>query len=299
VDILIVNQEQDGHAMNLTNLVSRTRAPAPWSEGDNIPWHEPGFSRRMLQEHLSQAHDAASRRLEIIDRHVGWIHHEVLAERPAKILDLGCGPGLYSSRLARLGHTCAGIDYSPASIEYARAEAARQDLACTYRLHDIRTAEYGSGYGLAMLIYGEFNVFRPADARRILAQAYGALAGGGLLLLEAHTFSAVQNLGEDPSVWYSAESGLFAAEPHLCLQESYWDAAHNTATIRYYVVDAASATVTRYAQSMQAYTEQDYSSLLASSGFEGTRFFPSLTGQASSPPADFWVIVAQKPAGAA
>ena len=50
--------------MKLPDLVGREPAPDPWTEGEKIPWHEPEFSRRMLEEHLSQHHDAASRRLE-------------------------------------------------------------------------------------------------------------------------------------------------------------------------------------------------------------------------------------------
>ena len=103
--------------MELDGILSRRLPPEPWSEGDNIPWSEPGFSRRMLREHLTQSHDLASRRREKIDAHVEWIHREVLAGSPARILDLACGPGLYASRLARLGHRCVGIDFSPASID--------------------------------------------------------------------------------------------------------------------------------------------------------------------------------------
>ena len=106
--------------MNLLDVIHRTSAPEPWAEGDKIPWHDPAFSRRMLREHLSQAHDAASRRAIIIDEHVDWIQREVLLNRSSRVLDLGCGPGLYSSRLAQRGHTCMGIDFGPASIEYAR-----------------------------------------------------------------------------------------------------------------------------------------------------------------------------------
>jgi len=118
--------------MQLLDIVSRASIPSPWSEGDNIPWDEPGFSRRMLEEHLSQEHDAASRRFATIDQHVDFIHQRLLSGRPVKLLDLGCGPGLYTSRLARLGHTCTGIDYSPASIDYAEKQAARESLPCTY-----------------------------------------------------------------------------------------------------------------------------------------------------------------------
>ena len=88
--------------MNLLDLVRRQPIPEPWAEGQKIPLDDPSFSRRMLREHLSQDHDAASRRFAIIDQHVAWIHHQVLSDRTSRILDLGCGPGLYTSRLSRL-----------------------------------------------------------------------------------------------------------------------------------------------------------------------------------------------------
>lgn len=267
--------------MKLLEIIERTANPAPWSEGDNIPWHEPAFSRRMLQEHLSQEHDAASRRFTGIERHVHWIHSEVLSARPTKILDLGCGPGLYTSRLAQLGHTCVGIDYSPASVAYAQHLAASENLRCRYQLDDIRTADYGSGYGLVMLIFGEFNVFRPRDARKILRKAYFALTDGGLLLLEPHTFAAVQGLGEEDSSWYSAQAGLFSERPHLCLQEGLWDPHSSTATVRYFVIDGRTGDATQHAQSFQAYTEDELFSVLSNSGFTEPRVYPSLTGAES------------------
>ena len=63
-------------------------------------------------------------------------------------VDLGCGPGLYSSRLARLGHACTGIDFSPASVAYAREQAAAQGLDCRYHEGDVRRTDFAAGYGL-------------------------------------------------------------------------------------------------------------------------------------------------------
>src|SRR5512140_3260874 len=100
--------------MKLIDIVLRPLTPEPWTEHDNIPWYEPEFSKRMLNEHLCQEHDAASRRTERIEKQTDWIHKELLDEKPTWILDLGCGPGLYTTRLAQLGHTCSGIDFSPA-----------------------------------------------------------------------------------------------------------------------------------------------------------------------------------------
>ena len=263
-------------AFNILNLIERKALPEPWAEGDNIPWSEPGFSERMLAEHLSQAHDAASRRFEIVERHVEWIHQKLLKGKQSKILDLGCGPGFYTSRLAKLGHECIGIDYSPASVTYATEQHEKENLGCQYLHEDIRQANFGTGFDLAMLIFGELNVFRPADAKDILKKANHALVDGGVLLLEPHSFDVVKSIGEGSSSWYSAKSGLFSDKPHICLDESFWDEQSSTATKRYFIIDASNSDVARYATTYPAYTEQQYRSLLKECGFETIEFYPSL-----------------------
>jgi SAM-dependent methyltransferase len=281
--------------MNLIDILNRQSPPRPWLEGEKIPWNDPGFSQRMLREHLSQEHDAASRRLAVIDRHVDWIHKKLLSGQPTRVLDLGCGPGLYTSRLARLGHQCTGIDFSPASIVYASEQAQSQRLACRYVQADIRTADYGTGYGLAMLIFGELNVFAPSDARAILRRTHEALDETGILLLEPHTFAAVQGAGSQPCTWYSSDSGLFSHRKHLCLNESFWDAHSSVATQRYHIVDALTGDVTRHASSMQAYTDDQYRDLLRATGLGDIEFHAGMGCDQTSRNGSFLAITARKP----
>jgi SAM-dependent methyltransferase len=262
--------------MKLSEIIQRNLEPKPWAEGEKIPWNDPDFSRRMLQEHLSQKHDAASRRIPIIEKHVDWIHSFVLDGKPSHILDLGCGPGLYATRLATLGHACHGIDFGLASIEYAVKQAPEN---CSYTLGDIRATDFGSGYDLVMFIFGEFNVFKPEDANLILGKAHAALSPGGKILLEFTTYDAVYELGNQPATWYSAENELFAEEPYLCLMESFWDQEAAVAIERYYIVDAASGEVTRYSASTKAYEDNKLVEMLAQVGFQNPTFYPSLTGE--------------------
>lgn len=278
--------------MNLQDLVNR-KTPAPWSEGDNIPWNEPGFSSRMLKEHLSQEHDAASRRAITIDRHVSYIHRKVLGGKAARVLDLGCGPGLYLQRLARLGHTCRGIDFSPASIEYARQQAGREGVSIQYELSDLRKANFGSGFDLGMLIYGEFNVFSPEAGRSILERAYAALAPGGRFVMEPSPVEHIRAIGAQPPRWYTATSGLFSDRPHLVLEESFWDEKARAATVRFFLVDAATGEATRYAASYQSYSDDEYRGLFEACGFEDIEFLPNLTGEGQRAK-DFIAIKARK-----
>jgi SAM-dependent methyltransferase len=283
--------QNEGRNMKLTDLINRKPVAEPWSEGEKIPWNDPDFSGRMLKEHLSQKHDAASRRTTRIKKHVDWINGILLAGSPSHILDLGCGPGLCAARLAALGHAIVGIDFSPASIEYAKNHSPQE---CSYIFSDIRSADFGTGYDLVMFIFGEFNVFKPADARLILNKAYAALKPGGQLLLEISTFDGVEQMGNMPSTWYSAESGLFSADPHLCLMENFWDEEQSAATQRFYIIDAAKNEVTPYAFTTLAYEEEAIQTLVMETGFTDVRFLPSLTGKTQKDVDELMVVVARK-----
>ena len=280
--------------MKICDIIDRVESPLPWVEGDNIPWNDPEFSERMLKEHLSQDHDHASRQLTTIEKHVNWIHNDLLSRAPIRILDLGCGPGLYTYHLSMFGHRCVGIDYAPASIAYAIDKARQEMVSCQYVLDDIRTAEYDDDFGLVMFLYGEFNSLSPLDARSIVNKAYNALRRDGILLLEPHTFEGVKERSKPSTSWYSRQAGLFSSVPHVVLVERMWSERHNTITIRHYIIDLATCNVTRYAQSAQAYTNEEYSALLINSGFSDIKFMSSLTGSTKDEQQGFQVIVARK-----
>ncbi len=276
--------------MKLEDILNRRVPPEPWEEGDKIPWDDSDFSRRMLVEHLSQSHDRASRRGSVIDQHVAWIHDSLLRGKRSRILDLGCGPGLYTTRFASLGHECSGIDFSPSSIDYAREQSVRQLRACDYRQADLRAVDYGAGFDLVMLIFGEFNMFSRQDALTILRKARQSLVPSGLLLIEAHTFDFVEAMGQAVPSWRSVPAGLFSGRPHLVLTEHFWHERRRVATQRTFVIDAGTSNVDRYVETTQAYTVEDYSSALTESGFSLRQTYPALPG--SPEPGEFVVLVA-------
>lgn len=278
--------------MNLIDIVKRISMPDPWSEGEKIPWNEPEFSKRMLQYHLAQDHDLASRRFSIIDKHVKFLND--LARGASKVLDLGCGPGFYTSRLTSLGYKCKGIDFSPASIEYAKEQAEKVGQDIDYVTEDIRTAEFGDGYGLAMMVYGEFNVFKKDDIGAVLKKAYDSLEEGGVFIAEPHRFEAVKSFGESSPSWYSSESMLFSDKPHLALMECFWSEEHSVTINRYFIVDAATGGVTLHSSSMQAYSNDEYEALLREAGFNEVEFYDSLTGDEVDRNENLMVIVGRK-----
>ena len=150
-----------------------------------------------------------------------------------------------------------------------RKQAVNEALDCTYVQQDLRQAELGvEQYELAMLLFGELNVFQPAQIRRLLTNANRALVHGGILLLEPHTYAAVRKMGRSEPTWFSSEGGLFSERPHLVLIENHWNRIDKTTTVRHYVIDAERGDVVRYAQSFQAYLAEEYDAMLRSCGFQ-------------------------------
>jgi methyltransferase family protein len=73
---------------------------------------------------------------------------------------------------------CLGIDFGPASIEYAQKHNPHPSR-CEFLLWDIRAVTFGEPYDLVMILYGELNVFSPADALKVLSKAQATPACGG------------------------------------------------------------------------------------------------------------------------
>ena len=78
-----------------------------------------------------------------IERHFGLARGAALTG--LRILDLGCGGGLLSEALARLGASVLGIDASAGNVAAARLHAASEEVSIEYRLGEpeavLRNAE--------------------------------------------------------------------------------------------------------------------------------------------------------------
>ena len=68
-----------------------------------------------------------------------------------RVLDVGCGPGLYTTRLAASGARVTGIDFSERSIACAREQSRIKGLTI-----DLEAAIYGRFALLLYTLHGHF-----------------------------------------------------------------------------------------------------------------------------------------------
>ena len=134
----------------IEQLKELSHRPEPWSVSTvKELWTRPHLARQMLQYHLSQDTDHSSRRIEVIEATVAWLD-EQLGFRGKNVADLGCGPGLYARRMAKLGASVTGIDFSANSLEYARG---RDMTNVEYIEADYLEDELPGGFAIALLIF--------------------------------------------------------------------------------------------------------------------------------------------------
>ena len=138
-------------------------------------WWDPNGSERMLHRlnpvRLKYIRDQ-------IDQH--WQCDEC-SRRPLEgrtALDVGCGAGLLTEPLARLGAKVTGIDAAPELIEVARAHGEAMGLKVDYHAGDVQNLE-----GQFDLITCLEVIEHVADPAAFVKELARRLAQGGLLIL--------------------------------------------------------------------------------------------------------------------
>jgi SAM-dependent methyltransferase len=107
-----------------------------------------------------------------------------------RVLDVPCGEGRISGRLAGMGCEVVGVDYTEAWIELAR----KQYPEVTFEVADMRSLSYVQEFDAVVNWFTSFGYFDPQTNDDVLARLARALRPGGRLLLELHNPWRLQRL---------------------------------------------------------------------------------------------------------
>ncbi|MDF2906792.1 MAG: hypothetical protein K0R34_2113 [Herbinix sp.] len=183
-------------------------------------WDDEHISKGMLEAHLNPEWDAASRNHNFITKSVEWIASIADPKEYTELLDLGCGPGLYTERFHNRGYHVTGIDYSKRSVDYAIHNSKINNMAITYKYQNYLDIAFREEFDVITLIYCDFSVMSDHDRARLASSIYQALKPGGKFILDVFTPNQYKEKTE-ANDWYYSEGGFWSEKAHICLNSFY------------------------------------------------------------------------------
>lgn len=249
-------------------LNDRLRRPALYERAIAPFWDDPHIAARMLAAHLDPDTDAASRRPEFMDRSADWL--ATLVPSGARLLDIGCGPGLYGKRLSALGLQVTGLDISASSIGYARSH----DPAGEYRVQDYLAMDLAAAFDIVTLIWCDYGALTSTERHALLPRVARALRPGGLFVLDAFTPAWLAGRAESTSWSLNDAGGFFSPFPHLHLSAEYHYG--DRVSLDRHVVIAEDARVHNIWNT--CFARQELLDEVASFGFTEIGFFDDVAG---------------------
>jgi len=159
-------------------------------------WTNEHTSKRMLSFHLNEEIDVSSRNATFIDLSVEWIASHFNVGTRTKIADFGCGPGLYTTKLALHHADVTGIDFSKRSIQYAQEVAHKEELPILYIDKNYLEFETEDRFDLILMIMGDFCALSPAQRKKMLSKFHAFLEPGGYVLLDVYSLNAFEKREE-------------------------------------------------------------------------------------------------------
>lgn len=205
-----------------TVLESVVEKPQPFSVYTASElWTDEHTSEQMLACHLNGDIDVSSRRTSFIDDSVRWLEEHFQVSESSRLIDFGCGPGLYTSRLARLGADVVGIDFSTRSIEYAKACASRDGLEITYIEADYLDYRPAGSFDLVTMIMCDFCALSPQQRGRMLAKFAGLLSDSGRIVLDVYSLRAFADKQEGLVCEKNQLNGFWSKDPYFGFAASF------------------------------------------------------------------------------
>lgn len=267
----------DGNGTYARLLSILNHRPAPFEDSGATYWNDPHVSKGMLDAHLNPQLEGATREHAFVERSVEWIAGRLPPTRYARLLDLGCGPGLYAERFCARGYDVTGVDLSERSIAYAKNSAQDKNLSIRYRLENYLELREQNEYDLITLIYCGYGSLPIYERRTLLKNVHRALRPGGCFLLDVYTPREYRNRPECMEI-QTLEKGFWFDAPHALIHSFFrfddektyadrfvvitksalychhmWSHAFTEAVLRGELLDAGFADIERYGNVAGAY----------------------------------------------
>jgi len=195
--------------MDITDIVSKTEKPKIYEKGTAF----------------------------MFEKTANWILNTQKEKGKLTILDLGCGPGLYTEIFAKAGHNVTGIDISKNSIEYAKKSSEDKKLDIAYLNSSYLEIDLESDkYDLVVLIYTDLGVLMPTERESLMEMIFRVLKKGGTFIFDVLKDREIEKK-TSPKTWEASNNGFWKESPYLALSESFLYQEEKVVLFQHIIVD--------------------------------------------------------------
>ena len=273
-----------------------SKKPAPFSFYTTpLMWNDEYVSQKMLEAHLMEGTDLASRNMAFIERSVDWITKKFDVGEGTRICDFGCGPGLYTTRFAQRGAEVTGIDLSERSIDYAKKTAKEKNLSIDYLLQNYLDYNGNTPFDLITMIFCDFSVLSPQQRKKLLGIFHKNLKDDGALLLDVFSpnhFNGVEECsdfsfspgnpgdlaqGADMGEYtYKPGDGFWSPEPYYVFRNTFKYTDEKVVLDKYVIIEENRCR--EIYNWLQFYDRESLENLFRECGFTITGFYANVAG---------------------
>jgi len=255
-------------------------------------WTHEHTSMKMLEYHLDESVDLASRNRGFIDRSIRWIVSHFGVNTNTRIADFGCGPGLYTTPLAENHAQVTGIDFSERSLQHARRVAEQKKLTIDYIQQNYLEFETDKRFDLIVMIFCDFCTLSPGQRETLLGRFYRFLNPGGAVLLDVYSMSAFDKKEETATCKVNQLNGFWSPEKYYGFLNTFKYEEEKVTLDKYTIVEAG-RTRTIY-NWYQFFTPKDLEKEFKTAGFSVEEFYSDVAGTPCDPGSAEFAVVARK-----
>lgn len=279
---------------NLFNELENIHARPGLYEVSTLPilWNDAYISGKMLEAHLDEDTDAASRNMAFIDKSVDWIISEFHIGENSRICDFGCGPGLYTTRFAKQGARVRGIDLSKRSIAYAKKVSKASNLDIDYVCHDYLDYSDGKLFNLVTMIYCDFCALTSAQQKTALRKLYESLENNGVLIFDVCSINHYLSINEDSKYEFVLENGFWSSNPHFIFHDTFKYEKEHVVLDKYAIIEEDQ--IREVYNWIKCFDLPNIKALLIENGFDSIDFYSNVCGDEYSSNSKEIGIVARK-----
>ena len=194
------------------------KKPTPFSLGNMNLWDNKYIAQNVLKKHLNYDINSGSRNLETIYKTVDWINNKFV--NAVKILDIGCGPGLYATPFMHKGFIYTGIDISQYQIEYAKKHNSNKNKIKFYQA-DFHDWAFDDKYDIVLLLYGIYSFYPKKERIELLKKIRNSISSNGCVVVEVFTPKHYENRYEKRDWTYFESGGFWSEKPYIELNAFY------------------------------------------------------------------------------